>query len=328
MARPLRIDLPDGVYHVTSRGLERREIVRDDRDRRKWLSLLDQVARQRRWQVFAWALMDNHFHLFLRTPGPDLSAGMHDLNSGYASAFNRRHGRCGPLLQGRFKGILVEAASHEWELSRYVHLNPVRAGLVARPEAYAWSSCRFYLGEAGAPEWLAWEEVLARHGRTLAAARRAYIEYLAEGVAAPPESPLRGVVASTLLGSADFVARMRAWLQGRLPDREVPAARALRVVPSAEAIEATVCDEFGARPEGIRKPHAHGNDARAIAIYLCRRSGALSLAAVGERFGGLSGAGVSKTCARLSARLARDRRLARRLDACATAAEDMSNVKT
>src|SRR5512136_660169 len=125
MARPLRIDIPDGVYHVTSRGLERRKIVLDDRDRRKWLELLGEGATRRRWRVFAWALLDNHFHLFLRTPDADLSAGMHDLNSGYVSVFNRRHKRCGPLLQGRFKGILVERAAHDWELSRYVHLNPV-----------------------------------------------------------------------------------------------------------------------------------------------------------------------------------------------------------
>ena len=114
MARPLRVDMPDGIYHVTSRGLDRRVIVRDDVDRDKWTDLLDRVAVRRDWRVFAWVLMDNHFHLFLRTPHGDLSAGMHDLNAGYPSAFNRCHRRCGPVLQGRFKGILVEEQHHGW----------------------------------------------------------------------------------------------------------------------------------------------------------------------------------------------------------------------
>ncbi len=160
MTRPLRIEIPDGIYHVTTRGLERRKIVRDDTDRERWLDLLDGVCRRRDWRVFAWVLMDNHFHLFLRTPHADLSAGMHDLNSGYATYFNRQHHRCGPLYQGRFKAILVEDEKHGWELSRYVHLNPVRAKRVTDPRRYRWSSCRHYFDSRGRPDWLAWEEVV------------------------------------------------------------------------------------------------------------------------------------------------------------------------
>ena len=108
MARPLRIGVPGGEYHVTCRGLERRAIVRDDADRARWLSLLSDVADRREWRVLAWALMANHFHLFVRTPAADISAGMHDLNSAYAGIFNRRHRRVGPLLQGRFGGDLPQ----------------------------------------------------------------------------------------------------------------------------------------------------------------------------------------------------------------------------
>jgi len=140
MARPLRIDVAEGLYHVTVRGWERRSIVRSDRDREDWLRLLETNATRCGWQVFAWVLMTNHFHIYLRTPQPNLSAGMHDLNSGYASLFNRRHRRVGGLYQGRFKAILVEDDSHSWELTRYLHLNPVRAKMVARPEDHAWGS--------------------------------------------------------------------------------------------------------------------------------------------------------------------------------------------
>jgi REP element-mobilizing transposase RayT len=108
MARPLRIDIADGLYHMTSRGWQRRVVVRDDRDRQRWRELLERVATRCGWRIFAWTLLDNHVHLYLRTPQPNLSAGMHDLNSGYASFFNRRHRRCGALLQGRFKAVPLQ----------------------------------------------------------------------------------------------------------------------------------------------------------------------------------------------------------------------------
>ena len=316
MARPLRIDIADGVYHVTSRGLERRAIVCDDVDRGKWSDLLDRVATRRRWRVFAWALMGNHYHLFLQTPDANLSAGMHDLNSGYVSWHNRRHGRCGPLLQGRFKAILVESGRHEWELSRYVHLNPVRAGLVKAPEAHRWGSCRFYLRGGGAPEWLAWEEVLAEHGRTLRAARAAYARFLAEGVATPPPSPFGAVVASTLLGSEGFVARMRRWLEGRLPDREVPAARELRGRLDLREVDAAVAEAFAVTAESLRvRGHWH-NDARGVAMYLARRLTGISVVRLGDRYGGVCGQAASVIVRQIAERLRTDSRLSKAVLAC------------
>src|SRR4030042_5048597 len=170
MSRRLRLLIPDGVYHVTTRGLERRDIFYDGQDRVYWLKLLDSVANRRDWRILSWVLLNNHYHLFLRTPHGDLSSGMHDLNAPYASAFNLRHNRVGPLFQGRFRGILVETGHHYWELSRYIHLNPVRAGMIEDPEEYKWSSCRHLFGCKGRPPWLAWEEVLIKHGKTVRAA--------------------------------------------------------------------------------------------------------------------------------------------------------------
>lgn len=301
---------------MTSRGLERREIVRDDADRRKWEELLDAVATRCHWQVFAWTLMGNHFHLFLRTPEANLSAGMHDLNSGYVSAFNRRHGRCGHLLQGRFKAVVVESGRHEWELSRYVHLNPVRAGLARRPEEYRWGSCRHYFGAGGAPAWLAWEEVLSQHGRTLRAARRAYAEYLAEGVASPPPSPFEGVVASSVLGSEGFLEKVRAWLGRRLPDRELPAVRALRRTGTLGAIEAAVCEVFGVSPCVLQERGRWHNDARSVAVHLCRKWSGESEAELGRRFGDVRAAAISRTARAVALRLQKDKRLARRAAEC------------
>jgi len=212
MARPLRIDIEDGVYHVTSRGWERRVVVRDDQDRQRWLELLDRVATRCGWRVFAWALMNNHFHLYLRTPWPNLSAGMHDLNSGYASGFNRRWRRCGALFQGRFKAVVVEQESHALELSRYLHLNPTRAGIVERPEEWAWSSYPDYLAMRKAPAWLDWQTVGGELGKDLSRARPAYRPFMEAELREPPNSPLATAVGGMFLGSAEWVE----WWRRRL----------------------------------------------------------------------------------------------------------------
>ena len=293
MARPLRVEMADGVYHVTSRGLERRHIVRDDGDRQRWLHLLGEVAGRRGWRVLAWALMTNHFHLFVRTPEPDLSAGLHDLNSAYATGFNRRHRRRGPLYQGRFKAVLVEREGHYWELSRYVHLNPVRAGIVADAEDYAWSSFAAYVGRATPPDWLAWQEVLGEYGRTLRGARRAYRAFVSAGAASKLANPLDGAVAGTLLGSDGFVQRMKRWLQDRLPDGEVPAARQLRRAAPIDDIVACVCRVYGVSPGALAERGRHHNEARQAAIYLCRRLTRTPVAQIGARFGGVHASRVT-----------------------------------
>ena len=111
MPRSHRLDVANGVHHVTQRGLDRRNIVLDDDDRSHWWRLFERVARRCCWRVFAVALLDNHFHIYLRTPEPNLSDGMRDLDGGYASLFNQLHQREGPLYQGRFKSVLVENES-------------------------------------------------------------------------------------------------------------------------------------------------------------------------------------------------------------------------
>lgn len=154
MPRSNRNNMANGLHHVTQRGLQRAKIVLNDDDRRHWWRLFDRVALRYQWRVFAVVLLDNHFHIYLRTPVPNLSEGMRDLNGGYSSAFNQRHEREGPLFQGRFKSILIENDSHSWEVSRYVHLNPYRAGIVEHPLQYRWSTYRFYLDGSHAPAWL------------------------------------------------------------------------------------------------------------------------------------------------------------------------------
>ena len=136
MARPLRIEYPGAIYHVTSRGDGREAIYLDDGDREEFLSVFEDVIRRMNWKCSAYCLMENHYHLLVETPDGNLSRGMRQLNGVYTQRFNRLHDRSGHVFQGRYKAILVERDSHLKELCRYVVLNPVRAGMVDRPEEW------------------------------------------------------------------------------------------------------------------------------------------------------------------------------------------------
>ena len=142
MARPLRIEFADAFYHITSRGDRREAIYEDDEDRKAFLNILAEVVARYNWICHAFCLMTNHYHLLIETVDGNLSQGMRQLNGVYTQASNRRHRRVGHLFQGRFKGILVDKEAYLLELSRYVVLNPVRAGMVESPEQWPWSSYR------------------------------------------------------------------------------------------------------------------------------------------------------------------------------------------
>jgi REP element-mobilizing transposase RayT len=314
MARPLRIDIEEGLYHVTSRGWERRVVARDDRDRQRWFDLLDRVATRCGWRVFAWVLLGNHFHLYLRTPQPNLSAGMHDLNSGYASGFNRRYRRCGALFQGRFKAILVEDESHALELTRYIHLNPVRARLVERPEDYGWSSYQDFLGVRKAPAYLDWESVLGELARDRSRARGAYRRFVEAGLSEPPKSPLDAAVGGMFLGSGEWVDRWRRRLSEEPVREGVPAQRQLAWRPSLEEVVAAVSKAFDVERSDLLAIRRRGNEARSAAIYLARLLTDEAVGAIGEYFGGVSTAAISKIVARAENRREEDRSWDRRVE--------------
>ena len=143
-----------------ARGNARQPVFFNDEDRVAFLDGLGQVCGRQQWRVWAWCLMDNHYHLLIETLSPTLSRGMREVNGVYTQAFNRRHGRVGHVLQGRYKAVLVDRDAYLLEVSRYVVLNPVRAGLVADVEAYLWSSYRAMVGKEPPADWLAVEAAL------------------------------------------------------------------------------------------------------------------------------------------------------------------------
>jgi len=180
MARPWRIQYEGAVYHVTSRGNNKEDIFLDADDRGYFLRLLARGRQRFNLQIFAFCLMGNHFHLFLRTADANLSKAMQWLNGSYSGYFNWRHQRVGHLLQGRYKAVLVVEETHYLHLSMYLHLNPVRAGIVEDPDEYQWSSCLDYTRPAPRFGWLMRDEILSHYGQSKTSrARRYRLECLA-----------------------------------------------------------------------------------------------------------------------------------------------------
>ena len=233
MARPLRLELPGALYHVTSRGDRREDIYLNDADRQRWLDLLGEVCVRHNWLCHAYCLMDNHFHIVIETVDGNLSAGMRQLNGVYTQWHNRTHGRVGHVFQGRFKAIIVQREAYLLELARYVVLNPVRAGICQMPEQWRWSSHLAMVGQAHRPNWLHTEWLLGQFGNEYAKAVRAYIDHVRAGVGLP--SVWDALQDQLYLGDDEFADQSRQMLSSRLlNDSEIPRLqRRARVAPLA-----------------------------------------------------------------------------------------------
>jgi putative transposase len=162
MTRSLRIEFEGELYHVTSRGDRREAIYEEDTDRVWFLEILGAVIETFHWVCHAYCQMGNHYHLVIEAPDGNLAKGMRQLNGVYIQTANRRHARVGHLFQGRYQAILADRAAYLLALTRYVVLNPVRAGLVARPGDWRWSSYLDMVDERSPPDWLATDGVLAK----------------------------------------------------------------------------------------------------------------------------------------------------------------------
>jgi putative transposase len=205
MTRPLRIEYAGALYHVTSRGDRREEIYVDDGDRWAWLRLLGAVCRRFDWHVHAYCQMGNHYHLVVETMRANLSRGMRHLNGQYTQCFNHRHASVGHLFQGRYKAILVHREPYLLALSRYVVLNPVRAGLVRLPDEWRWSNYLMTVGAVQKPDWLEADWTLSQFASHRELAVHAYREFVLAGCGIA--SPLGNVRHQLLLGDDDFVRR-------------------------------------------------------------------------------------------------------------------------
>jgi REP element-mobilizing transposase RayT len=264
MARPLRIEYPGALYHVTSRGDRQELIFDDDGDRRAFLGVLGEVVSRFRWRCHAYCLMGNHYHPMIETPEANLTKGMRQLNGVFTQWSNRRHKRSGHLFQGRYKAILVDRDSYFSELARYIVLNPVRAAMVKHPRLWSWSSYGATVGTSARPAWLTTDALLSAFGNGRAAARRRYQQFIDDGMgAASIWKDLKGQI---YLGDDDFVERMRGELGDRDEDVNIPRVQQRGRVPSLGV---------------IRRQHKN----RDHAIRAAYETGAYSYGQIAKEFG-------------------------------------------
>jgi putative transposase len=268
MARPLRIEYPEAVYHITSRGNEKKPVYKDDRDRDNFLTTLDKVNKRYNWLCHAYCLMDNHFHLLIETPDGNLSLGMRQLTGVYAQAFNKRHRRVGHLFQGRYKAILIQKDSHLLEVCRYVVLNPVRAHLVEDPGQWRWSSYGATAGREKLPACLTTGWVLGQFSSKRRKAEREYREYVHLGIG--KASIWAGVRGQAILGEDDFVHRLAEYLGRHKDVPEIPKSQRYATRPALEKIfNGSIVSDKPKRDRVIREAvEKFGYTQRAVADYL------------------------------------------------------------
>ena len=303
MPRRLRIEFEGAIYHVMARGNARQKIVRDDADRRRLIDGLEHTVVRHGWELLCYVVMGNHLHLLVKTPRPNLGAGMQSFLSGYAIWAGRRWRRLGHLFQGRYRAEMIEDESYYWTVSRYVHLNPVRAGLVRRPEQWEWSSYPGYRDARRVQAWVAHDVLLAawqgdQGGRD---ARGAYVRFVEAGLDDPPPSPFREAFGGWVLGSERFVARLRSHAGPVLSNPPLAEARQLAGL-DPKRIFAAVADFYGLDGALLSQRH-DPHLARAVAAWLCRRHTEASLRELAEWLGLSRADSVPNLTRRLEARL-------------------------
>ena len=303
MARALRITFPGAFYHVTSRGNERKAVFKSKRDREKFLEYLESATQRYDALIHAYCMMDNHYHLLLQTPSGNLPQIMRHINGAYTTYFNVKRDRSGHLFQGRYKAILVDIDEYAKELSRYIHLNPVRAKIVETPEEYEWSSYPAYTDKQKPAKWLYRDFILGYFGQKLSTAQKGYQEFVNALVRQEYDSPLDEVVSSTLLGSADFIAFIKDnFLSAKKPDRELPALKELVKKNSIQDLFEKV--ELVFNKDKVM--------ARNVKMYLCQRYTGKKLKDIGLHFG-IGESGVSQACRRVAQKVEKDKKLKKKI---------------
>ncbi len=211
MTRPLRLEFPGAVYHVMSRGDNKQKIFLNDHDRRRFLKIYQDVVERQSWMTYAWCLMDNHFHLVIETPEPNLSEGMRLLNGIYTQYFNANKGRVGHVFQGRFHSIVVDENVYLLELVRYVVLNPVRSGRVDNPGKWPWSSYKATAGLEPCPPWLNADAVTDAVSERIGTRRdrqKSYADFILKGMGRD-EDLMEKVQQQVYLGDEEFIVKVQ-----------------------------------------------------------------------------------------------------------------------
>jgi len=268
MARPLRIEYPRAVYHITSRGNERKPIFKDKKDRGIFLEMVQKTNHRYNWICHAYCLMGNHYHLLIETPDGNLSKGMRQLNGVYTQLLNIRHKRVGHVFQGRYKAILIQKESHLLEVCRYVVLNPVRAGIVERPEKWEWSSYNATAGKKTPHPCVKVDWVLAQFSEKSRMGQRRYREFVMAGIGG--ENIWKELKGQSLLGKNDFVDSLLGVVKGYEDIQEIPKSQRYLDRPELNIIFASISksNRKALTKTVINAIYDHGYSQKEIADHL------------------------------------------------------------
>ncbi len=294
MARPLRIQFENAYYHVTCRGNSGQEIFSNDADRSAFLDLLERSTEIYQAEILSYVLMSNHFHLFVKTPLGNLQEFMRHFNISYTSYYNWRHDRRGHLYQGRYKSFLVDADQYLQEVSRYIHLNPIRVSYWSGRTLdekkkylnnYRWSSYGGYISQGVGSGFLQVKEVLAYFGGDTAKGRRKYEDFVMEGLSGEITSPLERGRGHGIVGEIEFIEKIRGqFIRSTTESRELPAVKKILAQVEPERIIRVICEAFDTVREELLRKGYRGVD-RGVLMEMLYRYGGMNQRRIGELMG-------------------------------------------
>ncbi len=305
MARPLRIEYEGALYHIATRGNERRNIYFSRGDYEKFFEYVKEAIERHGIILYAYVLMSNHYHLLIETSEANLSKVMHHINSSYTMYINKKRKRSGHLFQGRYKAIVVDRDNYLMELSRYIHLNPVRAKIVESPEEYTYSSYKYYVTK-GKNDLLYVDFILDMMSRDRSEAKKKYRIFVESAIGKELENPMGEVYGGMILGSKRFIKKILKQCKKEYMSREeVSHRRALWASYGMEEALQAIAEELQIRKEDISKDR----EARKIAIFIIKKHTGITNRMIGEYFGGLSYSAISKVVERFEGQMKRQRKL-------------------
>ena len=266
MARPLRIEYPGAVYHITSRGNARQDVYLSDDDRSFFLHLFKSILQRYHWLCYGYCLMNNHYHLLVETEDANLSLGMRQLNGVYTQRFNKRHDRVGHLFQGRYKAILVEKESYLLELNRYIALNPARAGLVAGPQDWAWSGYKELSGEKTKIKIVSCGWILSQFGQTKIKAQQEYRKFVFAGL--DKESLWKELKGGIILGGEKLTQEAKEYLELKNTDKEFIRCQRYAGRPSLDSLFEAISQKKDRNKKIYHAHQSHGYTLAEISRHL------------------------------------------------------------
>jgi REP element-mobilizing transposase RayT len=307
MSRPLRIDYPNAWHHVMNRARRGQDLFVDKADYQQFIDLLQETTDLFNVNVAAYCLMPTHYHLMLQTPDANLSRCMRHLNGVYTQRYNVSHSCDGTLFRGRYKSILVDADNYVLQLVRYIHRNPLKAGLVKRLDQYVWSSHKGYLSKAKKWNWLYKHFVLDMLTTQINSQIQIYKQFMAQEQDEDLVRVLDGNNPPSMLGSEKFISWIKDRFFKKKKDKEVPASKEL--APDLDTIISEVSRYYKVRPTKLKAVRRGiENEPRDVAMYLIRSMRAEPLIRVGEKFGLNQYSSVSSAVTRVKAKLQKDRK--------------------